>query len=204
MFLEINLVKTDGVFATTNSLLIRRRVELTEKDTPLTEIKKFINDNFDLIGPAINSLELRNNLSSLKQMTNDEFYTLKYLMSLNGYNILAWLTADGERNAKDIPEDNIEFNVLDHLDTFFGAIPFETKFTYPRDMFTPDKLYSDIMNAYRLFNNGIYKSGSNPIGNDIRVMGEQVKAGIPVSRGLVEHIGSILSLLGKTIVTITK
>jgi len=198
MYLELNLVKTDSIYSVYGKSLARNRVIVNNDTEVITEVIKFIGDNFSIFDSALTDKNLVAKLSNLKFMSIDEFQSLRYILTYNKLDIRYWAISESESD-EDIPNNNFEYNIVDYSNMVSGFVPFCTKLLVDRNRDSIAEIYNKIMEMYGLFQGDLFDDGINPIKRDIEVMRVQESTVGFVPADIANHTNLVLEFVKKYI-----
>lgn len=204
MILEINLVKVDSMGSMRGKLLERKRYPSVDTDGDmLNSTVRFIKDNLDVFMPAVTDSNLIEKLRNLRTMTIQELYELRYVLS-SKFGIDLWIqfVADLEVNSQEVPDNAIEFNIVDHTN-LIGVTPFATKKVQMENRVSLTDIYTAINDMYGLFSEPLFNGMINPIKGIVASAkkDEELVGRIPVNR--TAYLNSLIELLGKQLMVIS-
>jgi len=204
MKLESNLIKIEGgMYSLGGSIISRSRVEVDPGVTDVTvTILNFIQNNLSAITPYVKNEAFISQLDSKKDLSIDEISQLNYVLATYGLQLTNWCVADLEVNSNEIPNNSIEYNVIDLTGISFNFIPFATKIVMDKDTQSVTGLYTKILELYGPFEGELFADFNNPIKNDLIVVKQQETALGSVNNALTDHINTTLRFIGKDIYTI--
>jgi hypothetical protein len=204
MILEINLVKVPSMGSMRGSLLERQRYSSVDTDAEmLSSTVRFIKDNLSVLMPAITDSNFIEKLRNLRNLTIQELFELRYVLS-SRFGIDLWIqfVADLEVNSQEVPDDSIEFNIVDHTN-LIGVTPFATKKVQLEKNVSLTDIYSSINTMYGLFSEPLFNGMRNPIEGVVASAkkDEELVGRIPVNR--TAYLNSVIELLGKQLMVIS-
>jgi DNA-directed RNA polymerase subunit N (RpoN/RPB10) len=181
--------------------LARSRYEVTNDTEALDAIAKFIAENISTFTSALTDQRLLGQLQSLDNLTINEYSCLRYILASKGIDIWAMYVKENEINADDLSANTFEYNVLDK-DTATSFIPMCTRFVQLTNENSLSKLYTEIVDAFGLFEGRLFVGMNNPIMVTVNAMKSDETVGV-VSKFKTSYINSILDFLGKDLRVIT-
>jgi hypothetical protein len=182
--------------------LARSRYEVTNDTEALDAIAKFIAENISTFTSALTDQRLVGQLQSLNNLTINEFSCLRYILASNGLDIWTWYVKEGEVNQDEVSGNTFEYNVLDK-DTATSFIPMCTRFIQAKSENSLVKLYTNIVDAFGLFEGRLFVGMNNPIMTTVKAMESDELIGV-VSNIKTSYVNSILDFLGKDLKVITE
>jgi len=203
MKLELNLVKSPQIDSRTVKFLARNRYEVASEPEVMDAIQKFITDNISTFTAALTNQRLVAQLEQLKDLTVSQFQGLRYVLAMNGLDIWYFAVKEGEVNDTEIPDDVIEYTILDNDQMSYGFIPMAFRFIQPRSEMSISAVYQEIVSAFGLFEGSFYVGMKNPLKASIDTVVESEKILGVAPKSSTTYINSILEYLHKDMRAIT-
>jgi hypothetical protein len=183
--------------------LVRSRYEVSNDGEVLAAVTKFIADNISSFQAALTDSRLIANLQNLNGLTINELFGLKYMFALKGIDLWIYYVSENAINEVDVDPGMFEYNVLDYTAITGSFVPMCTKFVQSSSENSIVKLYSDIADAYGLFEGRLFTSMNNPLKKMIEEMRHDETALGVVATMKTTYVNSILDYLKKEIKVIT-
>lgn len=155
MNLELNLVKTQTIHSHVFILIARKRVLISDENSALKAIINFILENIINLENVITNKELIDKLRDLKELSINEFYSLKYVLASEGIDIFTNIVAEKELNESNIPEDILEYNIVDNSNSPLKFIRVATKIPLNTTEYFAE-LYKRAVNTYKLLEGDLF------------------------------------------------
>jgi hypothetical protein len=203
MKLELNLVKSPQIDSRTVKFLARNRYEVASEPEVMDAIQKFIADNISTFTAALTNQRLVAQLEQLKDLTVSQFQGLRYILAMNGLDIWYFAVKEGEVNELEVPDDVIEYTILDNDQMSYGFIPMAFRFVQPRSEMSISAVYQEIVSAFGLFEGSFYVGMKNPLKASIDTVVESEKILGVAPKSSTTYINSILEYLHKDMRAIT-
>jgi hypothetical protein len=203
MKLELNLVKSPQIDSRTVKFLARNRYEVASEPEVMDAIQKFIADNISTFTAALTNQRLVAQLEQLKDLTVSQFQGLRYILAMNGLDIWYFAVKEGEVNESEVPDDIIEYTILDNDQMSYGFIPMAFRFVQPRSEMSISAVYQEIVSAFGLFEGSFYVGMKNPLKASIDTVVESEKILGVAPKSSTTYINSILEYLHKDMRAIT-
>lgn len=203
MKLELNLVKSPQIDSRTVKFLARNRYEVASEPEVMDAIQKFIADNISTFTAALTNQRLVAQLEQLKDLTVSQFQGLRYVLAMNGLDIWYFAVKEGEVNESEVPDDVIEYTILDNDQVSYGFIPMAFRFIQPRSEMSISSVYQEIVSAFGLFEGSFYVGMKNPLKASIDTVIESEKILGVAPKSSTTYINSILEYLHKDMRAIT-
>lgn len=203
MKLELNLVKSPQIDSRTVKFLARNRYEVASEPEVMDAIQKFIADNISTFTAALTNQRLVAQLEQLKDLTVSQFQGLRYILAMNGLDIWYFVVKEGEVNESEVPDDIIEYTILDNDQMSYGFIPMAFRFVQPRSEMSISAVYQEIVSAFGLFEGSFYVGMKNPLKASIDTVVESEKILGVAPKSSTTYINSILEYLHKDMRAIT-
>lgn len=202
MTIELNLVFSQGIYASVFSLLARQRTKIESTEDTMAAVLKFLNDNSEVLRDTLSDEDLINRIISTEFLTISEFMSLKYLLASSGVDVLVYEVADLEVDPESIPEDQTEYMIINDLDITNG-VKLASKFVVPSKEIDLYSVYAKAIEVGNFFTTELTKGYKNPLLNALSTLkqSEQLLGNSPV--GITTAIESMLKYLGISIVAIT-
>jgi len=197
MKLEINLVKSPQIDSRTVKFLTRARFSVASESEVMDAIQKFIKDNISTFTASLTNARLVAQLESLSNLTVSQFQGLRYMLSQSGMDIWAWAVKENEIDEIELPDNTVEYNVIDRNQVSFGFIPMSLRFTQLSSEISLSSVYQKIKDAYGIFEGSFYAGMRDPIKNSISTMQESEKVLGVAPQSSSTYVNSILDFLGK-------
>jgi hypothetical protein len=166
-------------------------------------IQKFIADNISTFTAALTNQRLVAQLEQLKDLTVSQFQGLRYILAMNGLDIWYFAVKEGEVNELEVPDDVIEYTILDNDQMSYGFIPMAFRFVQPRSEMSISAVYQEIVSAFGLFEGSFYVGMKNPLKASIDTVVESEKILGVAPKSSTTYINSILEYLHKDMRAIT-
>jgi len=203
MNLESNLIKVNGgMYSLGGNIIARSRVNVTEATDVTAIILDFLQKNLEFLTPNIKNEAFIRQLESRTTLSIEEIAELNYVLADNGYLMTNFCVADLEINSNEVPDNTMEYNIVDNTRINFQFIPFATKIAMDLDKMSVYQLYSKINELYNLFSSDLFADVPNPIKNDLISIDWQERPTGSVNTALTDHINNTLRFIGKEIYTI--
>jgi type IV secretory pathway ATPase VirB11/archaellum biosynthesis ATPase len=203
MNLELNLVKTRSIDSKIGKLIQRHRVEVENSSDVMVAICKFIRDNNATFTAALTDQVFVEKLANINSLTISEFNCLRYVLAEKGLDIWVWSTKVDEVNPNEVPSSVFEYSIIDTSFIQGGFIPFATRFIQTNSDNSLPTVYTQILDAYGLFQSQLFSSMKNPLKNMIEAMKVDQDAVGMVSSTKTTYVNSMLEFIGKDIRVIT-
>lgn len=203
MKLELNLVKSPQIDSRTVKFLARTRYEIASEPEVMDSIQKFIADNISTFTAALTNARLVAQLEQIKDLTVSQFQGLRYVLAMNGLDIWYFIVKEGEVNETEVPDDTIEYNILDNDQVSFGFVPMAFRFVQPRSEMSISAVYQEIVSAFGLFEGSFYVGMKNPLKASIDTIVESEKVLGVAPKSSSVYVNSVLEYLHKDMRAIT-
>lgn len=196
MLLEVNLVKTQSINESKAKLLDRRRYPIQDESLAINAVEKFISESMPTFTAALTDKTMLARLRGIKGLTVQDLDCLRYYLATKGLDIWYYAVSTTEVNSDEIPEGQVEFNVIDNSHVR-GFVPMCMKITQLQDSIKFSDVYSKIQTSYGLFEGATLSGFSNPLKSYIDgLKTDEELLGIS-NRGRTMYINSILEFLRK-------
>lgn len=199
MNLELNLVKKRDIYTKVYTSLARKRVLINNDTEAMDNIASFISDNIEVFDAAFSDKNFVTKLQSLSNLTIDSYSSLRYILSQNGLDVVAWIVPDPEINPEVVPDDMAEYNIVDMLDAASHFLKLCTKLQVPENNLNLYEVYSNIIDRYNFFNGELFEGQRNPFLDQLSIIKENMTLLGESSTASTTYLNSVLEFLGKEI-----
>lgn len=202
MNLELNLVKSQSIYAKAFSILARKRVLVGNDTEAMAAIEAFIAENIDIFDAAMTNKAMVSQLQNLKDLTIDTLYSLKFMMAASGIDLIFFSVSDAESDGDGISDGIVEYNVIDNLNASSNFIKFATKLPVSENGGNLAEVYKRIIDMFGFFEGDLFTGYTDPLKTQLEILSQTEKALGVTPSAITSYLNSVLEYLGKDLIVI--
>jgi hypothetical protein len=191
------------MFSRSFEFLARERVIIKTESEGYDAICDFIRKNADYFDAFLTDKLAVSELKKLTSLTVTELVSLRYMLSLNGLDLLVGIVAEVEENPIEIPEGILEYNIIDTNDHILPSFPFITKIVIPSTTTQLSEVYRLINDTFGFFEGDLFTDFKNPLVAMINVLEENENLLGKTIVSISDFLNNAFEFLGKRLIIIS-
>lgn len=197
MFLQISLLRVNGIDASIGALLNRKYVDYSDDITPMDEVLSFLKDNAK---EYFTNEKLINNISSAESLSSIDLQCLRYMMFNDNLDIMVRMV---DLNAE--PKEEETELVITNYNQYINGVPYAYNEVLPTDDLDVDSVFRKCDEVFKLFDGKVFEGVKDPFISVVdNIVPVEVMMDGQIPESLTNYCTSILSYIGVELFRVVK
>lgn len=197
MYLQISLLRVNGIDASIGALLNRKYVDYSDDITPMDEVLSFLKDNAK---EYFTNEKLINNISNADSLGYIDLQCLRYMMFNDNLDIMVRIV---DSNVE--PKEEETELVITNYNQYINGVPYAYNEVLPTDDLDVDSVFRKCDEVFKLFDGKVFEGIKDPFISVVdNIVPVEVMMDGQIPESLTNYCTSILSYIGVELFRVVK